>query len=307
MKSSYLLLSTGLVALVIFIACTKNTNPTPPVTDTVTITKTDTLILPPPNDTPNLTNGLVLYLPFNGSFADSSGLGNTITPVNGAALGYDMHGYAQSAFTSSGNGAALLVSNNGAYAVDTAFSVSFDFMIRSNAYYYGGGNYSGLENFLSIVDNSNGNGPTFAVGLNIPGTPQYFNFGVNSSTSDCDSSGDDNPFNRDDTSKLIPQIGSWYNAICIFSHGTCSTYINGQLASSKTGYTDSVLFCPNANFIIGAWWGGTESLNGELDEVRFYNRTLNPKQIAWLSRNFQPNSISTKASPGIKSNNPSRF
>jgi hypothetical protein len=282
-------------------ACTKNGNTkTMTVYDTITVTKTDTLKLPPPDDTPNLTSGLVLYLPFNGSFADSSGLNNTVTAVNGAALGYDMHGYAQSAYTSNGGDAYLMVTNNGSYAVDTAFALSFDFMIKADAYYYGGGNYLGLQTFISIVDEADGTSPTFNVGLNVPSAPQDFNFGTNSSTSGCGSSGNANPLNIDTTTNFIPQIGSWYNAIVEDSHGTLTVYINGQLIATKTGGTDSVEFCPTASFVVGAWWNnGGENLNGSLDEVRFYNHTLTPQQIAWLSRNFQINSTGKK--PGLQS------
>jgi len=305
MKSPHPFLLAGTIALVTFYACNKATNPQPPVHDTITVTKTDTLVLPPVNDTPNLTEGLVLYLPFNGSFADSSGNNNTVTPLYGAALGYDLHGYANSAFSSSGNGARLVVANNGSYAVDTAFSISFDFMIRSNAYYGGGGNYTGLMVFMSIVDTATGNGPTFDVGLTTPSAPQDFTFGVNSASSGCGSTGDNNPQDvGGGPTSFVPQIGSWYNAICIFTQGTLSEYINGKLVGTSTNLNSSALFCPNANFVVGAWWSGgnnpsnLESFNGELDEIRMYNRTLTAQQIAWLSRNFQP--TSTKASPGIK-------
>lgn len=314
MKSALFLLLAGITALVTVYACNKAANPQPPIHDTVTVTKTDTLVLPPVNDTPNLTQGLVLYLPFNGSFADSSGNNNIVTPLGGAALGYDLHGYANSAFISSGNGARLVVGNNGSYAVDTAFSISFDFVIRSNTYYYGGGNYTGLMTFLSIVDTTNAFGPTFDAGLNNPASPQTFTFGVNSASSSCDNTGTSNVQNVASTTNFTPQIGSWYNAICIFTQGTLSVYINGQLQGTQTSLNPAVLFCPNANFVVGAWWSGggnlsnLESVNGELDEVRMYNRTLTAQQIAWLSRNFQPTSTSmtpalkTGRAPGIGAN-----
>jgi len=287
MKSSPLILLAGVTALVVIYACNKHSNPAPPVHDTVTLTKTDTVVLPPVNDTPNLTEGLVLYLPFNGSFADSSGSGNTVTVSGSASLGYDLHGYAQSAFSSSGNG-RLIVSNNGFYAVDTAFSASFDFMITSSG---------SLMTFLSIVNTTNGNGPTFNCGLNVPSVPQDFNFGVNTSGATCDVSGDNNSQNNGATTNFIPQIGSWYNAICIFTNGKQSVYINGQLVDTATVHNNSsVLFCPGSNFVIGGWFDNGENMTGELDEVRFYNRTLTARQIAWLSRNFQP--TSTRQNPG---------
>jgi hypothetical protein len=224
--------------------------------------------------------------------------------LGGAALGYDLHGYANSAFSSSGNGARLVVSNNGSYAVDTAFSLSFDFMVRSNTYYLGDGNYTGQMCFLSIVDTTNGQGMTFNCGLMSPTSLQNFTFAVNGSSSNCDNTANNNPQDTVEVTGFAPQIGSWYNAICIFTKGQESVYINGQLVGTTTTPDPATLFCPSANFVVGAWWSGggnpsnLESLNGELDQVRMYNRTLTAQQIAWLSRNFQPTSM--KMNPGIK-------
>jgi hypothetical protein len=278
-------------------ACTKNSNPQT-IYDTVTVTKTDTVQVPPLSDTPNLTNGLVLYLPFNGSFADSSGLNNPVTTVNGATLGYDMHGYAQSAFNEAGNGGVLLVGNNGSYGVDTAFSLSLDFMIRSYPYYAGGGNYSGLQCLLSLVNYSNGNGATFVVGFTDPLVPTDLLFGVNSAAYTCDGPGDTVSGQHFVPTSWTPQLGAWYNLICTFSQGNGNIYINGQLINSQKIDTTAVLFCSNSSLIIGGWWGATEPLNGEIDELRMYNRSLTAQQIAWLARNFQINSTGQK--PGLR-------
>lgn len=300
MNIKKLILAAGILTLIAYFGCSKNPNPTPPVHDTVTVIKTDTLLVPKVVDTPNLTNGLVLYLPFNGSMADSSGNGSKVGILDGATLGYDLHGYPQSAFNSTGAGTRLVVANNGAYAVDTAFSLSFDFMIRSNPYYLGGGNYNNLMCFLSIVDTANGNGPTFSVGMVNPSLPQNFQFSLNSSASNCGSPSNANLIDNADTTNFVPQLGSWYNAICTFTNGKASVYINGQLISTATLAFSSVLFCSSANLVVGGWWnGGPENVNGEMDEVRMYNRTLTAAQIAWLSRNFQASS--TKTTPGLKS------
>jgi hypothetical protein len=288
MKSKYLIPFACLIAVSLVYSCVKSSNPSSTVYDTSYITKYDTVLVPQKLDTPNLTEGLVLYLPFNGSFADSSGSGNTVVATGSVSLGYDLHGYAQSAFSSSGNG-RLVVSNNGAYAVDTAFSLSFDFTVTG---------HSSLVTFLSIVDTVNGNGPTFNCGMNAVSSPQVFNFGTNTSAGGCNNSGDNNSQNVSATTNFIPQIGSWYNAICIFTNGNLSVYINGQLQGTSTVTNPTVLFCPSSNFVIGGWWDNGENMIGELDEVRFYNRTLTAQQIAWLSRNFQPSS--TKVNIGVK-------
>jgi hypothetical protein len=285
LKMITLLAGIGLLA-----ACTKNSNPKT-IYDTVTVTKTDTLQLPPPDDTPNLTTGLVLYLPFtNGSYADSSGLNNAVTAVNGATLGYDMHGYAQSAFTESSNNAVLTVANNGNYAVDTGFSVSLDFMLRSLPYW--NGTLQGLQELITLMNYNTGYGPTFVIGFNSNIVPESFIFDVNPSTSDCDTVG--NSQNHFAPTNFTPQVGAWYNAICIFSHGTGYIYINGQLISTQSITGSSVLFCPSSTLIIGGCQNGSEPLNGEIDNLRMYNRTLTAQQIAWLARNFQTTSTSQR-------------
>jgi hypothetical protein len=313
MKQKVIFLSTGVlfVAAIIFSnGCVKSSNPQPPNTDTITITKTDTLVLPPPNDTPNLTNGLVLYLPFNGSFADSSGNGNTVTAIGGDTLGYDMHGWAKSAFTGNGDGQYLVIGNNGSYMFDTAFSLSLDFMIRSAPNFNGIG-VPGLMTLASLVNLSNGDGPMLHVGMATyaeSGVPQPLDLGINGAANGCNSTGLGGPASLSDTTTWFPQVGAWYNMIVTFSSGSVHIYINGRNISSRTADFTTLLNCPDANFVIGGWWqGDPESINGEIDEVRVYNKTLSTQQITWLSRNFQPNSISTKASPGIKSNSPSRF
>ncbi|HLZ88081.1 MAG TPA: hypothetical protein VKQ52_12590, partial [Puia sp.] len=104
--------------LLVLFSCTKNANPTPPIHDTVTVIKndttklTDTLYASKPDTTVNLTKGLLVYLPFSGNIADSSGNGNPTQAV-GSVLTYDAHGYANSAFGGTGNGEKVIVTNNG--------------------------------------------------------------------------------------------------------------------------------------------------------------------------------------------------
>ena len=52
----------------------------------------------PPSPSPhdnnvNLKKGLLLYLPFDGNIADSSGNNNTVQSAGGGVLTYDEHGY----------------------------------------------------------------------------------------------------------------------------------------------------------------------------------------------------------------------
>jgi hypothetical protein len=267
-------------------ACHKSTN-SKPIYDTVTVTKTDTV----PPVAPNLTNGLVLYLPFaNSSMNDLSGGNNAVTAAGGGGLGYDMHGYANSAYAGNGSGSYLAISNNGFYTLDTAFSISMDFMIRSVPY-NGGTGSPGLMSLVSLVDPATGYGPSFHIGMTVPGMPLVLDVGINPSSNTCDNAGSANAANENDTTTFAPQVGSWYNLILTFSSGVVTMYINGQPTILKQAAFTSIIFCPNSNFIVGGWWSrDPQSLNGAIDELRLYNRTLDAAQIAWLARNFQPGS-----------------
>ncbi|HEY4064271.1 MAG TPA: LamG domain-containing protein [Puia sp.] len=294
MKSKNLALVAGFAALGLFYACAKNATPALPIHDTVTVHKTDTLIKTDtflkPVDTPNLKIGLLLYLPFNGSFADSSGNANPTLVVAGASLTYDMHGYANAAFGGTGNGERIKVSNNGSIKFDTAYSISYDFMQRAVNY----------QVHLSMVNTSNGYGPTFLTGTSVPGMPN-FDVAGNDTLAGCDNTGLGQPNRLNDTTGFIPQMESWYNAILIYHKGSLQTYINGKLISTKTGNGTKALLCPSSQIVIGGWWdGGPLSLNGKLDEVRLYNRVLNAKEIAWLSRNFQPTSTKVRTTPVVR-------
>jgi hypothetical protein len=291
MKPKNLLLAAGTIGLLLFWACAKNATPAPPIHDTVTVHKTDTLIkidtFLKPVDTPNLKIGLLLYLPFNGSIADSSGNANPTTAVAGATLTYDLHGYANAAFGGTGNGERIKVTNNGSIKFDTAYSISYDFMQNSNV---------GRQAHLSMVNTSNGTGPTFVTGTNVPNMTQ-FDFGANDSLAGCNNSGSGQPGAMNDTTNFTPQPGSWYNAICIYHKGIIQVYINGKLIATKTlAGTTKALLCPSSQIVIGGWWDGDLiTLNGKLDEIRLYNRVLNANEIAWLSRNFQTTSTKLHA------------
>lgn len=288
----------GLAVLGLATGCNKNNNSGPPVHDTTTVIRhdttrlTDTIVQKP--DTPDLKTGLVLYLPFNGSLADSSGLNNSVTAVGGVSLGYDMHGYAKSALTSNGNGQYLQIPNNGSYTLDTAFSISLDFMIQTAPAWNGVG-VPGLETLVSLVNTANSQGPTFHVVLGPTNEPQDLYMAVAPAAGGCSSYGTNALF---DTTSFAPQIGAWYNCIITFTSGALKVYVNGQLISSATASFNSVLFCPNASFVVGGWWSGDpEAINGAIDEVRLYKRTLSAKQIAWLARNFQVNSTRQQPTP----------
>jgi hypothetical protein len=287
-----LTLAVAFLAILTFIlptACTKG--PTTIVTDTVTVIKndttiktlTDTLYATKPDSTVNLTKGLLVYLNFSGNIVDSSGNNNLTTAV-GNVLTYDEHGYANSAFGANGGGERVYVSNNGSIQFDTAWALSFGFMVNS----------TDQQAYISMIDPVTGFAPTFIVGTTYAGI-HSIDIGTGDITHGCDSYGTNDSVNITDTSTFVPVLGAWYNAIVIYHKGSLQFYINGSLVSSKTGMGAAANLCPNSELIIGAWWNYQPiGMNGKLDNVRLYNRVLSPHEIVALSANYQVTSNSQR-------------
>ncbi|HVU96480.1 MAG TPA: LamG domain-containing protein [Puia sp.] len=282
------------MVIVFSIGCNKNNNPLPPVHDTTTVVKqdttkiTDTLYATKPDPTVNLKKGLLLYLPFSGNIADSSGNGNPTTAL-GSVLTYDQHGYASNAFGGTGNGERILVTNNGSIQFDTAWSISLDFMVRT---------LSVRQAYISMVDPVTGNGPSFVVGTNQP-TSNLLDVGAFDVAAGCDNDGQAGPNKINDLTSFTPQLNAWYNIIATYHRDSVNVYVNGNLISSVVGTGTQALLCPASQIVIGGWWNNDPiTINGKLDEVRLYNRVVTPHEITWLSRNFQVSS--NKVKPGLK-------
>lgn len=291
------LILTLAVFAVLFVAftmgCAKNTTPQPRLHDTVTVIKNDTLLkkdtvkitdtlnICKPDSTVNLSKGLLLYLPFSNSIADSSGNGNPTQSSGGTVLTTDRNGYSNNAFGANGLGEEVLVTNNGSIQFDTAYSLSFAFMLNSY----------GSQTFVSFVDPLTGNGPSFNIGM---GTTilngQYLDLGLSDATSGCNNSGFYDPNKILDTTSFVPTLNVWYNAIYIYHRGTIQIYVDGTLVSTKKGSGSTANLCPASKFIVGAWWnGGKQGINGKLDNIRLYNRVLTAKEIIVLSENYLVN------------------
>ena len=223
----------------------------------------------------NLQSGLLVYLPFNGNMNDMSGNGNLTTPVGGARLVSGKNGGTDSAFGGTGNGERLLVTNNGSIKF-TDFSISVNVLLNR------------LQNqaFLAMLDNTDAEGVSFGFGMGLPGLSNIEIALTNSAYNCSDLVTSSNSVT--DTSQYIPQTATWYNMITTFHNGEVKIYVNGQLVSSASTGIATVPICPSAKLVVGGWWdGGTESINGDLDEVRLYDRVLNADEIANLSNNFQ--------------------
>lgn len=224
----------------------------------------------------NLQSGLLVYLPFEGNMADSSGNGNPTTAVAGAALTYDEHGYANSAFGGTGNGERVVVTNNGSIKFDTTFTVSIEIMVRTNS----------RQAFASYIQRATAQGASFGMGIGDATIPNV-EMTIVDTTQTC--SGYLNASNSVvDTLQPLLQAYRWYNIVTTFHKGLVQIFVNGQLMSTKATGRTKVAFCTGAQFIVGGWWDNdVVSVNGVMDNVRLYNRVLNTDEITYLAREFQ--------------------
>ena len=236
------------------------------------------IVSSPPTTGVGLNKGLLVYLPFNGSIADSSGNNNPVEIAGyGAGLTYDMHGYANAAYGSDGTSGRIFVTNNGSIRFDTAFSISMSVMEREN---------TTRQVWASMVDVVTGKGPSFGFGNSIPGATNVW-LGVPWSTITCNDWGEGQSTN--DTSLFIPQPESWYNVTATFNKGTLRIYVNGKQVSQAWRNDPHAFLCPGAKLVVGGWWNSDiSSINGKIDNFRLYDRELATDEIAQLAQYYQP-------------------
>jgi len=84
---------------------------------------------------------------------------------------------------------------------------------------------------------------------------------------------------------MTPLIGEWAYAAVTFDGTTARIYLNGEeIKSGGFDFGDKT----TANMRIGSYSSSSVSFNGDIDEVRIYNRVLSPAEIAWLSGMTKP-------------------
>lgn len=74
--------------------------------------------------------------------------------------------------------------------------------------------------------------------------------------------------------------GTWYNVVCVYDGATLTAYVNG-VADGSSPYTGAVRNV-SANMLIGKNAGGSDYINGRIDDVRIYNRALTTAEVAAL-------------------------
>jgi hypothetical protein len=82
---------------------------------------------------------------------------------------------------------------------------------------------------------------------------------------------------------------SWYNVVATFdSSAGLKVYVNGSQVASASTPNSPVSVIPSGTFSLGSQVGGSNRLNGYLDDVRLYDDTLTPNQVSDLYQKSAP-------------------
>jgi hypothetical protein len=209
--------------------------------------------LPDPSD-----SGLVAYYPFNGNANDASGNGNNGT-VTGATLTTDRFGNPNSAYSFSGNASSYIqVPRSASIEPQNAISISFWMLRRAN------GSFS-----ETVIRKTANCGP----GYLIWGPETSFTAKIDGINA-C--SGEASYINVD----ISPDLNEW--AFYTFVYDTTNGgkfYINGIQKASSAPLSPTIYHSGDL-FIGGSIvHGGDGGVDGVLDDIRIYNRTLSDSEI----------------------------
>ena len=207
--------------------------------------------------TGSLANGLVGYWPFCGNANDLSGNGNNGT-VNGATLTTNRFGNANSAYSFDGVNDYIEVLNSQ--------SLSNSIVITNSIWvYFNDWNLSNSNWFATIEK------------------PGQYSLQLNRITNNSASL----------YGVTIPVLSNqWNNIIFSLENGIVKIYSNGVFCGSNLVSVIS----SNNSFFFGMDPGGvTEFLNGKLDDIAIWNRSLTPSEIQQL---YTQNQSTYSWSPG---------
>jgi hypothetical protein len=216
------------------------------------------------------TNGLVGYWPFNGNANDESGNGNNGT-VNGATLTTDRNGVVDKAYSFDGYNDLIRIQHQNTLNLMGDYSIS--------VWYKG--------NFLNINDNNwvfiakrddNGTCCSSVVPYDIFIPFNSTNYAVPAIAYANGNYTFSNPPNTTPIS-----LDQWQNLIITNASDLIKFYINGQLifseniSSTLRASNTSDLLIGSVNRELGAEW-----MNGKLDDIGIWNRTLTQQEITNL-------------------------
>ena len=208
----------------------------------------------------NITNGLIGYYPFTGNANDASGNGFNGS-VNGPVLDSDRDGNVQSSYKFNGGTDAITVPDN-AVLENTGKSITISGWVKPTANW--------ASDYRASVAAKGGYDVNYGYELLIRGD-MAIEWDI--ATEGCGTSVNAIPLN------------TYSHVVAVFddANNLASIYINGKLIASNT--VNGSITAGNAAFSIGRRCDGNyfaASFQGNLDEIRVYNRALSQTEINLL-------------------------
>lgn len=217
---------------------------------------------------PDIKSGLVAYYPFSGNAGDSSG--NKIDGlVSGAILSTDRFGKANSCYAFNRSTVNEINLKGSALLDSLRKNMTISLWVNLNSYGLAG--ESGYNHYINKSDQSSNHQFVFANNS----TQLYFYYGSGASGF---------------TANKLPPLKKWTHLAVTYSYNStgfpsiCKFYIDGvEVASFNT--TVPMQFIPN-NVKIGTLsTNNFNRLDGSIDDIRIYNRSLSSEQIKFLADN----------------------
>jgi len=223
----------------------------------------------------NLDNGLVAFYNFNGSSNDVSGNSLHATAINGAKLGTDYLGRAQSAAQFDGVDDYFTVAPNAKLNTDSV-TVSCIVMVNS---------INRRHTLVNKVNFENVTGFDYGVGQSLDSDNKW-SWAVGNKTEDCGKPAIYDPTNAIYSNKTL-EAGRWQNVVATFGKDGQKLFIDGKLVAQSTRTFTTLKKCVGTNLLIGGWWkNAVISLDGKMDDVRIYNRVITQCEIDKLAEPF---------------------
>lgn len=221
----------------------------------------------------NLTQGLLLHLPFSGNAGDSSGNTNVVVVNGGPQLIVDRFGTANSAYAFDGVDDFMALS--GGSGMKPLYPMSISAWVK-------------LNDITNSVNN-------FFNNDFVP--DQFYGVWANFSSSaggflsaNIGSSGSPAPGSRRTKTSDVPlSIGIWTHvAAVVYSETSMRLFINcKEVTGAYNGTGGNLQYSGTGQTVIGIGDGGDATvaptyINAGLDEIRFYNRALTDEEIVAL-------------------------
>jgi hypothetical protein len=204
----------------------------------------------------DLTKGLVAYYPFNGNANDESGNGNNGT-VAGAELAPDRFGNENRAYLFDGVSKYIIVKNSSSLQITKQITMSVWF--KTN-----------LSNYVT--------------GIIVKANPTEPRSGYMTGIFDYDKLRVDVMYDHSagKHGTIVTQNAvtdnSWHHSLTVYDGKVEQLYLDGRL-ETQISYTDGIL--NNDEPLVIGWDQSSvfRFFNGEIDDIRIYNRVLNVEEI----------------------------